>query len=391
MYLPMKSRAVIRFAALVLLLGPIAPVRAETARTATGCRSITVYTRPGCPHCAAARTFLDEFSQRHPEVRVEYLDITANALTLERFRELSANAGVDPPGVPTFDICGAVIVGFGNAGTTGLEIEQAVEPPAPAEMPPGGEPPDSRGDTIEIPWIGTLSAGNLGMPLFTLVIGLIDGFNPCAMWVLLFLLSLLVNLKSRRKILLVAGTFVTVSGLAYLAFMAAWLNVFLLAGFSRPAQIVLGLVAGAIGLVHVRDSLKPGSGVSLSIPEAAKPAIYSRVRRIVQADNLWGALAGAAVLAVLVNLVELLCTAGLPALYTHVLAGQGYSVWVRYGYLVLYIAAYMFDDALMVALVVITLDRHKLQEREGRWLKLLSGAVILILGVLLIFRPEWLF
>ena len=263
------------------------------------------------------------------------------------------------------------------------------------ELPLPGENSESGADVettdqIEVPLLGRLSASKLGMPLFTLAIGLIDGFNPCAMWVLLFLLSILVNLKDRRRIVAIAGTFVIVSGLAYFAFMAAWLNVFALIGYLRPIQIVLALMAIVIGSIHTKDFFAFKQGISLSIPESAKPGIYARVRSIVTAEHIGGAVAGAITLAVLVNIVELLCTAGLPALYTNILMQQGLTAAGRYAYLGLYILAYMFDDTLMVAIVVITLSKRKLQETQGRWLKLISGAAILLLGVVMLFRPEWL-
>nr|WP_201723951.1 hypothetical protein [Rhodopirellula sp. SM50] len=245
-------------------------------------------------------------------------------------------------------------------------------------------------DTIDVPMLGPVSASKLGMPLFTLAIGLVDGFNPCAMWVLVFLLSVLVNIKDRRKILLIAGTFVFISGLAYFAFMAAWLNIFLLIGIARPVQIALGLLALFIGLVNVKDFFAFKKGLSFSIPESSKPGLYRRVREIVSAKYLSVALTGAVVLAVIVNMIELLCTAGLPALYSQVLTIQDYPAWKNYAYLALYILAYMLDDTLLVAVVVVTLSHHKLQEREGRWLKLLSGAVILVLGLVMILRPSWL-
>ena len=150
------------------------------------------------------------------------------------------------------------------------------------------------------------------------------------------------------------------------------------------------MLAIVIGLVHVKDFFAFHRGPSLSIPESAKPGIYARIRRIVTAENLPAAVAGAFVLAVLVNLVELLCTAGLPALYTSILTQRGYSTAARYGYLGLYILAYMFDDALMVATVVASLTRVRLQETGGRWLKLVSGVVILLLGVTMLTRPDWL-
>jgi hypothetical protein len=165
--------------------------------------------------------------------------------------------------------------------------------------------------------------------------------------------------------------------------MAAWLNVFLLIGYSRPVAIVLGLVAAAIGAVNVKDFFALRRGPSLGISEAARPGLYARVRRIVQAENLAAALGGAVLLAVLVNLIELACTAGLPAVYTRILSGHPMPTWNYYGYLGLYNVAYMLDDGIVLAVAVATLGRHKLQERAGRWLKLLSGIVMLGLGVAL--------
>lgn len=251
--------------------------------------------------------------------------------------------------------------------------------------------PNEREDGMDVPVFGRLCVKDLGMPLFTFMIGLIDGFNPCAMWVLIFLLSLLATLHDRRKMAAIAGTFVAVSGLAYMAFMAAWLNVFMLIGFARPAQVALGILGFTIGAINVKDFFAFKKGVSLSIPEAAKPTFYSRVRSIVAAKYLWPALVGATVLAVLVNTIELLCTAGLPAMYTEILTQRHFPAWKNYSYLLLYIIAYMFDDTIMVIIGVVTLSHKRLQQNEGRWLKMISGAVMLLLGITMIFKPSWLF
>lgn len=189
---------------------------------------------------------------------------------------------------------------------------------------------------------------------------------------------------------LIAGTFVLVSGLLYFAFMAAWLNVFLFIGLSRAVQITLGSVALFVGAVNVKDFFALHRGISLSIPESAKPGFYSRVRGILQAENLVGALLGIVILAGLVNMVELLCTAGFPALYTHLLTMQQLPTWEYYGYLGLYNLAYILDDSLMVTIAVITLSRRKLSHDAGRWLKLIGGTVMLSLGIVLILKPQWL-
>jgi hypothetical protein len=228
------------------------------------------------------------------------------------------------------------------------------------------------------------------MPALTLAIGLVDGFNPCAMWVLLFLLSILVRLGDRTRMFAIGGVFVLTSGIAYFAFMAAWLNVFLLIGVARWVQITLGLIAIATALLNLKDFVAFGRGFSLGIPESAKPGLYARTRALLQSPSLPSMLLAAAVLAALVNVVELLCTAGLPAIYTQILSLQGVSRLEHYAYLGLYNVAYMADDLLMLTIAVVTLSSRRLQQRGARWLKFVSGAVMLALGLVLLARPEWL-
>jgi hypothetical protein len=210
------------------------------------------------------------------------------------------------------------------------------------------------------------------------------------MWVLLFMLSLLAGLANRSKMLLIAGTFVAVEGIAYFAFMAAWLNMFLLIGLSRITELILGSIAGLAGAINIKDFWAFQRGISLSIPDAAKPDLYARMRRIIQAENILAALIGTVLLAVLVQAVELLCTAGLPALYTRILTMRQLDWWAYYGYLALYNMAYMLDDILVLAIGVITMSHYRLQEREGRWLKLISGLVMVGLGAVLLLQPKWL-
>jgi glutaredoxin len=345
---------------------------------------IEVFVRAGCPHCEAAKTFLDELRRERPSLRIVLHDVAVDSAQRQRLATLAAERGITGIGVPAFLIGEELIIGFRSADTTGAEIRAQLD-----QQTQGAAPPPAV-ESIQTKWFGPLHVRELGLPLFTIVIGLLDGFNPCAMWVLLFLLSLLVNLQDRRKMALVAGTFVLVSGLIYFAFMVAWLNMFLLIGFSRAVQLGLSGIAFFIGAVNVKDFFALDRGISLNIPESAKPGLYARIRRILQADNLAGALAGIVVLAGLVNLVELLCTAGFPALYTQILTLRQMPSWEYYGYLGLYNLAYIFDDSLMLAIAVITLSRRKLQERAGRWLKLTSGIVMAGLGAILLLQPKWL-
>jgi hypothetical protein len=201
------------------------------------------------------------------------------------------------------------------------------------------------------------------------------------------MISLLASMKNRLRMLAIAGTFIAVEGIAYFVFMAAWLNLFLLIGLSRISEIVIAIIALLAGIINLKDIRIYGRVISLSIPDAAKPGIYTRIRGILQAQNLTGALIGAVILAILVQIVEFMCTSGFPALYTRILTLQHLSSLGYYGYLLLYNLAYMFDDIVVLAIGVITLSQRRLQEKEGRWLKLISGLVMIGLGVYLIIYP----
>ncbi len=275
-----------------------------------------------------------------------------------------------------------------DEGQCPLDLEE--EEKAPEKAPCATDAPDPADEPVEVPLIGTVRAREIGLPLFTVVLGLVDGFNPCAMWVLLFLLSLLVNLKSRSKMFAIAGTFLVASGVCYFAFMVAWLTFFDMVGHARLVQVILGVGASFVAAIHVKDFFAFHEGLTLSIPESAKKGLYGRVTNVLRANRLGSAMVGVVVLAFLVNTVELLCTAGLPALYTGVLSRYGMSRWQEYAYIALYQAFYMFDDAVMLAIAVITLSRRRLQEGGGRWLKLVSGVVVGALGLLLLYRPQWL-
>jgi glutaredoxin len=259
---------------------------------------IEVFVRAGCPHCEAAKVFLNTLHRERPELLIAFSDVGENPAARQRLATLVQDRGITSIGVPTFLIGTELIVGFRSADTTGAEIRGLLARDAQAATS------HPMTDGIETRWFGRLYLEDLGLPLFTIAVGLLDGFNPCAMWVLLFLLSLLVNLQDRRKMALIAGTFVLVSGVIYFAFMAAWLNMFLLIGVSRAIQIALGGLALLVGTVNVKDFFALRHGISLSIPESAKPGLYARVREILQAENIAGAMAGVVVLAGLINIIE---------------------------------------------------------------------------------------
>ncbi|MDD1621216.1 MAG: NrdH-redoxin [Methylococcaceae bacterium] len=365
---------------------------------------IEVFVRNGCPHCAEAEQFLAALKLEKPGLHIVIRDITEDVLAFDRLKTLAETRQENGVRVPAFWVGGQLIIGYSEEASTGTLIREALSAKLNSK-PTGGDDagsceaeqslecgPDSaeekktEAERFEVTLLGKhITLEDVGLPLFTLAMGLLDGFNPCSMWVLLLMVSMLAPMGNRPRMLAVAGIFVAVQGLAYFVFMAAWLNLFLLIGLSRVSQLAIAAIAIVAGAINLKDFRGVGSGISLSIPASAKPGIYARMRSILQAENLTGAMIGAVVLAVLVQVVELLCTSGFPALYTRILTLRQLDSLSYYAYLLLYNVAYMFDDVVILAIGVITLSQQRLQEKEGRRLKLISGLVMVGLGVYLLF------
>ncbi|MDO8312309.1 MAG: glutaredoxin family protein [Sideroxyarcus sp.] len=364
---------------------------------------IEVFVREGCPHCAKAKEFLARLQHEQPGLRIVIRDVSREPAAMERLKNIAEQQHSAMVRVPAFAVGGQLIIGYSEEASTDQLIRDSLERTrrqsrqaddaagscGAVESPTCGENttlPALKAETFSIDFLGrSVSLDQVGLPLFTLAMGLLDGFNPCSMWVLLLMISLLAPMNNRPRMFAIAGTFIAVQGVAYFVFMAAWLNLFLLIGFSRISEIIIAILALLAGLINLKDFRGLGSGISLSIPAAAKPGIYTRMRRILQAENLTAALLGAVALAILVQIVEFMCTSGFPALFTRILTLQQLDSLSYYGYLLLYDLAYMLDDVIILAIGVITLSQHRLQEKEGRWLKLISGLVMVALGVYLLF------
>ena len=249
---------------------------------------------------------------------------------------------------------------------------------------------DSGESSISLPFVGTIDTSRLSLPVLTVVIGLLDSFNPCAFFVLLFLLSLLVHAHSRQRMVIVGGVFVFASGLLYFLFMAAWLNFFLLLGRLKTITTIAGVVALAIGAVNIKDFFFFERGISLVIPEQAKPRLFERMREIVHAGRLPAMLAATIFLALAANSYEVICTAGFPMVYTRALTLQPLPLPLYYLYLALYNVVYVIPLACIVTVFAVTLGSHKLSEWHGRILKLLSGVMMLCLGIIILAEPALL-
>lgn len=243
---------------------------------------------------------------------------------------------------------------------------------------------------LEVPLVGGIDIQNLSLPLLSVVVGLIDGFNPCAMWALIFLITLLLGMKNKKRMWILGITFIATSAFVYFLFLSAWLNFFLILGFALWIRIIIGLVALGAGIYNLRDyHLNRDAACKVEKGEQ-KQKIFGKLKKITQEQKFLLALFGIILLAFAVNLVELVCSAGLPAIYTQILSLSKLSPWQHYGYILIYVFFFMLDDLFVFAVAMITLQVVGIQTKYARISRLVGGILMLIIGILLLFKPEFL-
>jgi hypothetical protein len=344
-----------------------------------------------CPHCLEAHPFIEAIPRERPWVVLHALEVSRNRENSRRFIDMAKALGQQAEAVPTYMVCGSMEVGWEGDATSGARLLRVLDACRSQGGVLSSRPIDlGAASALNVPFLGAVDPAALSLPLFTVIIAGLDAFNPCAFFVLLFLLSLLAHQKDRRRMLTVGGIFIFTSGLMYFAFMAAWLNVFQLLGALNWITLAAGMLAIVVGAINVKDFFAFERGITLSIPESAKPDLYRKARAIIQSGSTTAMLTATVFLAVAANFYELLCTAGFPMVYTRILTLAELSPSGRYAYLAFYNAIYVVPLTLIVLAFVGSLSAHKLTEREGRLLKLMSGAMMLELGLVLAIVPAWL-
>lgn len=360
------------------------------ASGAAGKAHVYLFWGRGCPYCEAEMAFLSDLQKRHPEVEIRDYEVWYDRENAMLLAKVQRAFGVEPTGVPVTVVGGRMWVGFSSATGPLIErevlrclsegcpgIEGSIMAPAVPEQP-----------HVTVPLVGRLEPSRFSLPVLTVILGGLDSFNPCAFFVLLFLLSLLVHARSRGRMALIGGAFVFFSGLVYFLFMSAWLNVFLIAGRVALITTAAGGVALIMAAINIKDFFAFKRGVSLTISEGGMKRLSRRMRVLLESASVPSAMAGAVALALAANAYELLCTAGFPMVFTRVLTLHDLSTWQYYGYIALYNVVYVLPLSAIVVVFVATLGARKLSRWQGRKLKLVSGLMMLSLGLVLLIAPS---
>ena len=363
---------------------------------------IEVFVRDDCPNCEQAKTFLDKLKKLQPQLSIITRDVRKEPAALELLKRMTQNQGDVTLDYPAFVVGGQLIIGFSEEEstvqnildiletshparqmdsadtencTTGKELSCGLIPPAPVVKP----------ESIVLTFFGySVPLLQIGLPLFTLAMGMLDGLNHSSTWVLILMISLLAPLKNRPLLFTIAGTFIATQGVIYFILMAAWLNLVIHIEITHTSQIAIACISLLAGALYFKSYAHFGQTLSISSDEIAKPGIYTRIRKIVEARNIVFALSATILLATLVQISEFAYTSIFPGLYTSVLSMQHLDSLSNYGYLLLYDFAYILDDIIVLLIGVITLSERRSVDKEGRMIKLISSLSLLGLGLFLL-------
>jgi hypothetical protein len=337
---------------------------------------------PGCSHCEEQEPFNDKLESKYPSINITRHDATTPAGSA-RLSEMLENLGIeDEPVFPITIFGNQVFSGWESEDTTGRAIEEALKQCLAGDCPPpAGEEP---GDGIVLPFIGEIVLEDYSLPALAVILGLVDGFNPCAMWVLVYLISLIATLRDRKRIWLIVGSFVLASGVLYFLFMTAWLNAFLFIGYVRPVTTVIGLVALGGGILQIRGFIETKGAIVCEVTdEESRKKTMTRIQKIVSSPLTLGTIAGIVALAFLVNSIEFVCSAAIPAIFTHVLSLASLTTFQYYSYILLYVLFFMLDDLIIFGTAAFALS-SSLGERYAKYFRPVGAAILIILGVLLL-------
>ncbi len=387
--------------AVVAVFGPVAVLAQNQA-------TVYFFWGQGCPHCEHEKEFLAELQTEYPQIMVRDFEVWQNAQNRQILIDIGDQLGIDIAGVPFAIIGDKHFIGWYDEASTGKAIEAAVLKAinegcldvVAKIINPEGETQENGTcgqndkkeipETLNIPLFGQISTQNLSLPVVTVILGALDGFNPCAMWTLLFLITLLLGMKDRRRMWILGSAFIVASSLVYFTFMVAWLNLLLFIGFIFWVRFAVGAVAIGGGVHNLKEYFSKKPAVCANAADPKRRKVFDKLKNITQQNNFYLALGGIVLLAFAVNLVELICSAGLPVIFTQILAMSGLSVWQYYLYIALYILVFMADDLFVFFAAMVTLKMAGVTTKYQRASHLIGGVLMLVIGILLIFHPEWL-
>jgi len=365
--------------------------------------TLTIFYGQGCPHCEKELSFLEQLQKDYSNLTIRKLEVWYDLKNASILSGVSGPLSIKNYGVPVTIVGQETIVGYFNDEITGKRLKNLVTKCSiqtcsdfvgdfiadkdQQEIVRQKEKEAAVPQIINVPSIGEVDVKNMPLPVLTALIGTLDGFNPCAMWILLFLISLLIGTGNRKKMFILGLTFIITGSVSYFVFMAAWLNFFLLVGYIPIIRAGIGIFAIVSGTYYIWKWYQAKKTCE-AINDQKRYKIMQQLENIASQDTYILAILGIIVLSLAINMIELVCSAGLPAIYTQILSLSKLPVLQYYGYLMLYVFFFSLLQLAVFIVAMLTLQTFAISNKIARWMNLIGGLIILALGFLLIFRPD---
>lgn len=361
----------------------------------------------GCPHCADEKEFLDSIDDKYPNLEIIKNEVWYNDENSLLLDKLEKELKITRSGVPTTIIGEEVIVGYNYA--TASKIERAInyyleneyvdvveqvknntyeEKKEKSEFEKIEEETDLS-NTIKVPIIGKVNLKKVSLMTAAVIIGLIDGFNPCAMWVLLFLISVLIGMKDKKRMWTLGVVFLLVSAFIYMLIMLSWISIAIKMTTIIWIRNLIAVFALIGAFINIKNYFKSHDGCNV-VDDKKRKKIFKKIRKFTSEKSFVLSILGVVGLAVSVNLVELACSAGLPLVFTELLVLNNVSDFMKFVYTLLYVLFFLIDDLVIFIIAMVTMEITGISTKYNKYSHLLGGIIMLVMGLLLIFKPEWL-
>lgn len=344
--------------------------------------NIYFFHKTSCPHCKKEGKLLDSLEQKYENINIYRFEVSGDSQNAKYLDEVKKLFDETSGGVPYTVIGTETFLGYNSY--VGEKFEKTIQNYLGIK-----KETEQEKATFNLPILGKIDAKEVSIPFVAILLGVIDGFNPCAMWVLLFLINMFIDMKDKKKMFILGYTFLFTSALVYFLSMLG-ISVVLNVTAVKQIQILIALVALVAGVLNIRTYIKTRNDTGCHVVDDKKrKKMVKRVIKITKQESLFLALIGVIALAASVNLVELACSLGFPAIFSEILALNNVTGALRILYLIIYVFFYMIDDLIVFTIAVSTFTIAAKSTKYTKYVNLIAGIIMILIGTLLIFKPEW--
>ena len=359
----------------------------------------------GCPHCKELEEYLEGYLKENDFIEMHRYEVWDNQENAQKLAEIAEIFGTKKVGIPYLIIGNTVIMGY-DSEYTPERIKNAVKYYSNVsyvdkagiylgvveEQPEETEDNELKETDIVIPILGKKNIKEVSIFLASVVIGLVDGFNPCAMWILIFLISMLLGISDKKRRYALGISFLVASGLVYFLFLVSWLSLATFLNkiiYIRVGIACIAIIFGFVSVLKFVSGLKKDDGCEV-VDTKNRKRIITAIKKIVKEKSFVLALLGIILLAFSVNIIELLCSLGLPVMFSEILTINNLSTASKIMYSLIYIFFFLIDDIIVFIIAMKTLEIKAVSNKFGKYSHLIGGIIMIIIGILMVYKPEWL-